>query len=275
MKYIYIAGLEHSGTTLTDHLLSQQPGAIGLGEIASFFSADHMAWYLRQWGANDDAMICSCGRDWEHCEFWGDIIGLCGLYSDQSLREKYGALVSYIRETRGDAVIIIDSSKSQTVLESLLQEISGWRVSRKDFLPIFNIKDVRSFSASVIAKMNTRRSVVAILRSFNWWLAENRTFMEFIETEYPDFVLNSYERLCADPESFCRAVSQRLDLPRGDDRDGESHIAMGNKNFLNQNRARISYDARWHDDRLIKLAYLLHHKARAFNKDIYERSQGS
>jgi len=54
MKYIYILGLEHSGTTLTDHMLSAHPRVTGVGEVAQFFSVDHMRHYLRD---NDGANV--------------------------------------------------------------------------------------------------------------------------------------------------------------------------------------------------------------------------
>jgi len=112
MKYIYIAGLEHSGTTLTGHLLSQHPHFMGLGEIASFFSSAHMAQYMARWGEYPDVNLCSCGKTWERCDFWGKLINLCGLNSDAPLIQKYGLLMDHIRSTLGEEIVVVDSSKS-------------------------------------------------------------------------------------------------------------------------------------------------------------------
>jgi hypothetical protein len=54
---------------------------------------------------------------------------------------------------------------------------------------------------------------------------------------------------------------------------GNSHIAVGNKDFIQRNRERIVYDSRWFENDAISLAYLIHQKARSFNKKIYRYGQ--
>ena len=57
---IYIfAGLEYSGTTVRDYLLSQSQGAAGLGQVHQFLSSNHMVNYMRQWVDQDDVEISS------------------------------------------------------------------------------------------------------------------------------------------------------------------------------------------------------------------------
>ena len=48
-----------------------------------------------------------------------------------------------------------------------------------------------------------------------------------------------------------------------------SHIAMGNKDFVVRNSSRIRYDFHWFLDDSIHLAYLIHNRARKFNKSLY------
>ena len=96
MKYIYIAGLEHSGTTLINHLIAQHPKALGLGEVSSYFDSGHMREYIKKWGGYSDVRLCSCGSDWDDCNFWGDIKELNGLVSDSPIKEKYVRLINYI-----------------------------------------------------------------------------------------------------------------------------------------------------------------------------------
>lgn len=50
-----------------------------------------------------------------------------------------------------------------------------------------------------------------------------------------------------------------------------SHIAMGNKDFTMRNRKRIRYDKRWLLEDQVEAVYLLHKKARHFNKSLYGR----
>lgn len=59
MKYIFIAGLEHSGSTLTNYLLSQPPKSIGLGEVWQFFNHKHTLNYIQKWGHCDDVNLYS------------------------------------------------------------------------------------------------------------------------------------------------------------------------------------------------------------------------
>lgn len=91
MKLIYIVGMEHSGTTLTDKYVGQQLNASSLGEIKGFCDVEHMGNYLRTWGDYPDAKMCSCESEWQHCEFWGDILSLAGCNSDAPLLSKYEA----------------------------------------------------------------------------------------------------------------------------------------------------------------------------------------
>src|SRR4249919_2753545 len=109
MKLVFVAGMEHSGTTLTDYLLSGHPRAVGIGEASTFFSPTHMAEWTRRWP--DDPHECSCGRTWTDCPFWGPLHSLCGLHSDAPLQEKYGRLVEHARQLFGDELLLVDSSK--------------------------------------------------------------------------------------------------------------------------------------------------------------------
>ena len=52
----------------------------------------------------------------------------------------------------------------------------------------------------------------------------------------------------------------------------ESHIAMGNKDFLMRNRSKIQYDQRWFHEDGIQLSYLLNHAARSLNKSMHQLS---
>ena len=148
MKIIYVVGLEHSGTTLTDHLLSTHPNILGLGEVASFFSPEHMRQYIDKWGKYPDVSLCSCKKDWRQCDFWGPIAGLCGLDSDTPILTKYQKLFSYIEKTQGEKTVIVDSSKSIATLKMLVENTSNLGISHNDIFVIFAIKDVRSFAAS-------------------------------------------------------------------------------------------------------------------------------
>jgi hypothetical protein len=274
MKYVYIAGLEHSGTTLVNHLMSAYPDVLGLGEVASFFSTGHMKNYMRRWGKYPDARLCSCGETWEGCDFWGAISGLNGLNSDRPLVDKYSELVRHVKSGYPPGQIIVDSSKGAPSLHALLESADQIGIRRDDVSVVLAVKDVRNFTASIAKKAESARSLLAHWKTFNWWLGTNRRFLSYLEGAGISFDLVLYEELCADPDQVLGRVLKKLGVDLNADiavKHNRSHIAMGNKNFVMRNRDRIRYDYRWFLEDGVSLTYLLHGRARKFNKKLYGR----
>lgn len=279
MKYIFIAGLEHSGTTLINHLLCQHPRALGLGEVASFFSVDHMSQYIAKWGKYPDVRLCSCGQSWDECSFWSDLIELNGLYSDLPLIEKYSRLFQHIVNKHNHAKFIIDSSKSLSTLKQIVGERDTMGLRKDDIFVILAIKDVRNFAASIAMKEQSRSYFINYLKSFNWWLGANKLFLDFFDEGAVKFEIVLYEKLCFDPAAIlnqiwekCQMGPERLEVRMDDISNASkhrSHIAMGNKDFVIRNSSRIRYDFRWFLEDRVHLAYLLHNRARKFNKSLY------
>jgi hypothetical protein len=272
MKYLYIAGLEHSGTTLLNHLLSQHPDAIGLGEVSSFFSPGHMRQYMEQWGNYADVRLCSCGKDWDACEFWGGVKELNGLVSDDSLRDKYQSLISYIKTRQGENSVVVDSSKNAWTLKMLIKHRQEIGIEAENLIVVVMIKDVRNFTTSIYSKEGSRRSMINYMRTFNWWLGANRSIFESLAVSGVQFVPMLYEQLCDNVEDQLKHIFDNAGLNCLDKislEHGGSHIAMGNKNFIMRNNSRIHYDNRWFLEDGIQAAYLLHAGARHFNKKLY------
>lgn len=278
MKYVYITGLEHSGTTLVTHLLSQHPKTLGLGEVASFFSPSHMKYYIERWGSYPDARLCSCGRSWGDCEFWGPLADLNGLISDIPVREKYKQLITQVRRLYGEDKVIVDSSKSLETLEIITNNASELGLEGSDLTAVAVIKDVRNFATSIKRKAGMKTGFLSCLRTFNWWFGANRRILEYLGQRGTRFDIILYERLCANPVKILHQISKGCGLSAEDTiklGHKHSHIAMGNKNFIERNRERLRYDNRWFTEDSINLVYLLHWKARQFNKSLYRREQGA
>jgi hypothetical protein len=174
MKLIYVAGIEHCGSTLTDFLLSRHPTTVGLGEVASFFSPVHMQWYLREWGELPDAKMCSCGKVWADCEVWGPLAALNGAGSDLPMIEKYSALLQHLASLYGNEIIAIDSSKSLATLTLLADNDDHLGLSFDDLLAVLAIKDVRSFAASMLRKEGAANSLRGTYSIFKRWLPNSR-----------------------------------------------------------------------------------------------------
>ena len=197
------------------------------------------------------------------------------------MTNRYNKLLSYIRKTHGDETIVVDSSKSIDGLAILIENAGTLGISPTDILVILTIKDVRSFSASIMNKHDSKKSLISVVRSFNYWLGSNKRMLDYIKASNVNFSINLYEELCADPSGFINKqlarVGRMTQTGEIDIKKNTSHIAMGNKDFVMRNRERIKYDSRWYHDDLINFIYLFHRKARAFNKYIYalQRATGA
>jgi hypothetical protein len=278
MKLIYVAGIEHCGSTLTDHLLSRHPDAVGLGEVASFFSPPHMKLYLQQWGEFPDARMCSCGKSWTDCEVWGALVHLNGAVSEAPLIEKYTALLGHVRALFGDDAISIDSSKSLAGLTFIVDNRDLLGMTPDDFLAVLAIKDVRSFSASILRKQGADGSLRATYNVFKRWLYRNGQFFEYFRRNGCKHYVSLYEKLCADPERLNRDVYRLLGVERRppvEAATARTHIAMGNKKFVANFQGHVSYDDGWQTNKRIKMAYLLHRACRRFNKGLYSVADDS
>ncbi len=275
MKFIYIAGIEHSGTTLTEQLLGSHPHVLSLGEINSFFSTSHMRNYMARWGSHDDVSMCSCGEEWSQCAFWAERTHLNGLNSTLPAREKYQLLIEDIDKHFGPDVVVTDSSKSLAGLTALHEASQSLGKVVTDIGVVFTVKDPRSFAASMKRKTGDS-SLLAAYRAMNLWTAGNQEILGYIEEKSMPMVLNLYEHLCLDPLTQINSVFRRLGTSEVDALDishQKSHIAMGNKDFLMRNRLQIRYDQRWFLDNRILAAYLLNGKARALNRRFYALSE--
>ena len=146
LALIYIAGLEHSGTTLLNDLLARQPGVLGLGEVGNFFSPSHMEAYLKKWGTYPDSRLCSCGSAWEECLFWGRVAHLNGKSSDVPQIQKYRILIEYIKSNYPDVKVIVDSTKSIETYHMLAVNICDFCVSAQCENTCFHV--TRRFSAA-------------------------------------------------------------------------------------------------------------------------------
>ncbi len=272
MKFVYVLGLEHSGTTLVSHLLGQHPNILALGEVASFFSNSHMEHYFRTWGDYPDVSLCSCGEDWSDCEFWKSLAHLSGQHSKQPTLAKYKLLFDHTKENYPQETVLVDSSKSLATLKLLAQNRIDLGISEKEFSIIFAVKDVRNFSTSIANKTNTNNSILANYRSFNWWLGECSEMINYLEKSTLSFQLNLYDIFCNNVDDFLHNQFESLGLAALDKINvshANSHIVMGNKNFTMRNKSEVIYDERWKKNRRANIVYAMHNKARAMNDYLY------
>ncbi len=289
MKVIYILGLEHSGTTLTDQLISGASGVVGVGEVARYFSPQQMSHYHRIWGHFDDAYRCSCGQLFDDCEFWRELQPHSGLHSDQAVAAKYAKLVDVAKKIYGNDVVLVDSSKSLSGLQNWLDNAPQLGLSESDFRIVFAVKDPRSFVASMLRKAEAKRreattnsvpatSLLSTLRHFNYWVGANREIFAYLSNintrTQVDVQLSLYEELCTNTSQVLARLTNGFIDPAHlstDINHNQAHIGIGNKSFIMRNRDQIKYDDAWRSNAVLKCIYAVHIKARKLNNEIYSK----
>jgi hypothetical protein len=273
VRYLFIAGLEHSGTTLTEDLLARRTGGVGLGEVAAMFSPPLMERYLARWGSLPDSQLCSCGEAWSSCPVWGPLASAWDPRSELPRIERHRRLVAHAREVFGERAILFDSSKSLYALEFLLAHGPRVGLEPEDLEVLFAVKDARGFAASILAKRGGESSLVAAMRAMRWWRRSNAQLLAALERSGVRFAISRYEDLCWSPDEQCDRLVEALGLPFSPPPEGGPvpHIAIGNKDYLNHTRGRVRYDARWLHDERIQLAYLLSPAVRRTNRELSRR----
>ena len=268
---VYVAGLEHSGTTLLTHLLSGFPKTIGLGEIFNLLNPTQLKNYHAAWGKDPEAYLCSCGQTWNECEFWGKVPNVQGDSCTASILQRYSGVIRLAESVFGNDVTLVDSSKN---MEFLLALRSHLQKTRPDIaLTVLHmIKDVRGFSISISQKSgSTQPSLLRILRSFNWWSGEVARTTALLKKASITSVTVLYDRLALTPEKTLKelGVKLSLDYDSYSTASKSSHIAIGNKLFTLHTINEIIYDTRWHFNNTVLLAYLMHTRARALNEKLH------
>ena len=142
--YVFILGLDHSRTTVTDIVLGKKIGAISLGEVRRTISPRGKEVANRK--------ICSCGSTYEGCEIWQK-------YANRSLFESKN-------------IAVIDSSK----------EIKHYRLNfskNDDVVTLLVLRKFRPWYASVLASRvrNNRNTIKSILTDKKFIMSNLRLYL--------------------------------------------------------------------------------------------------
>jgi hypothetical protein len=103
---VFIAGEQHSESTLLDALLSTHSEVCGLGEVSMLASKGKRDKYLSTKGTRP----CTCGRPISECPVWRTFIDLVEGNPDYGFDETYPKFLSIAKEYTNSA-FLSDSSK--------------------------------------------------------------------------------------------------------------------------------------------------------------------
>jgi len=268
-RIAFIAGLEHSGTTLLDFIVGGGTESVALGEVSSFIDSESRAIFLSRFGRFEDAHLCSCGKRHETCDMWAPVVDYMSENPSSDLVARYGEVIDSAVRNFGHEVVLSDSSKSVRALKTALEAAKGRPDT--DIRVLFAIKDVRSFVASITQtrQLGFRGQILC----FRWWQGGNQEIFSFLESTGVPYLVVFYEALCLRtrptvdricqflgirPDSYFDTLNAKLAHQR-------SHICMGNTDMAFRNRDEIRYDCRWFNHPSVNFLYCCELKARRIN----------
>ena len=274
MKYIYILGMEHSGSTLVSSLIAQNRSAVALGEVSRFLSPAQIGRYQQRWGKHGAAVTCSCGKTWWDCPFWSALEPFWGLNEKVAKLERFRGYFAYLRSIYPSDVSVVDSSKTLEDVSYIVENIDQFPLELCDIRVLLVAKDPRSFALSVKRKNDGKLSILNTVRAFNWWYAMNNRNLTYLHEKSIPWSCIQYERLCFDRGKSLARIFCANPEPRQAAEELQNHIVLSNKDFLSQESLDINYDYRWFSDTTIQWCYLLHPRVARLNRQLYQLNSG-
>lgn len=241
-KFVYIASLPHSGSTLLDLMLGGHSRCIGLGEVARFLERDL---------ENSRQAICSCGKTMETCDFWSQVASrLQAGPKNLDLAAKYLLVFDVFEKIFGEEYLLIDSSKHLPPLE-ILHGILPDKLA-----VLFLMKDVRS---ATISRIDNRRRKGTLPRRprlegfsgylFWQWYRRNQKMQRFFRERNLPVLQMGYEEVCLYPDLMMQKVCEFLEIEMKPAmcslQQSGSHVMRGNRMRYQKEKSEIRYDHRW------------------------------
>lgn len=242
---VFVAGLGHSGTTLTEMLLTRRPSICGLGETW-FYVSDTKNRRLAEGPAT---RRCSCGSSVEDCPVWGPYLGWWRRHPSSTYTERYRRLIDIVATTDPHSEVLVDSSKYVDPLRSIAAALDSGDLGNLELVVVHVVKDVRGW----VESQQRRRGggTIRAARAFRRWRHGNEELASSIRQARPARHLTiSYEDLCFDTDAtvarLCDAVG--VEATAGMDRpeSGHGHLGFGNRMRLDPvTSSALRYDSRW------------------------------
>ncbi len=215
--YIFILGLDHSRTTISDIVLGNKIGAISLGEVRRTISP--------MGKEADNIGLCSCGKEYEECEIWQKLLD--------------GSLLT------SKKVAVIDSSKDIRHYKKNFNK-------QDEVVTIFVLRKFRSWYSSVLkSRFRNKRHKFRSIWSDKIFLSSNlRLYLRrFWLFAYFEWLITHIRFLVAiEGKTFVISCSDDIDrvakeLGKFSD-TGSRHIVRGNRVLKDKNVELKNFDER-------------------------------
>ncbi|MBD3311255.1 MAG: hypothetical protein GF349_02005 [Candidatus Magasanikbacteria bacterium] len=249
MNIVFILGSGHCGSTLLDLILDCHSKIIGVGEFENV----------------GKEKLCSCGRDFEECELWKNILKHRDLSKLKIFRTKKDFLLNknnfyyYKKEMRS-----VDLNSYITENENMFDQVLGFFDQKKDFI-VDSSKNVDRFE--LLFKSNYIRPIILHVvrdgRAVTWsyfkkykkampymwkWFAQNFKIYYLKKRNKADYVFVRYENLAKNPKKEIERILNSLGLVYEENmlnfRNFTHHQAGGNRMRLSGTN-EIKEDVSW------------------------------
>lgn len=238
---VFIASLDHSGSTMLDLMLGSHSRLVGLGEvelvIKNFID-----------GSRDGLLrgVCSCGSIGSECAFWSRVIARWDDTDEMNYESGYRAVLFTFDELFGDAVSLVDSSKYISALKTV-RKVAPARVKVLHLL-----KDVRSFTVSRLDRIRERDNRTGLFlpfKQFASWYRVNKRLASYLSSSDIDHFRLGYEEICLDTRAIMKTISHFIGVDYEESTlrpsQSDSHCLHGNRMRLQSDKRNVIYDSRW------------------------------
>lgn len=273
MNVIFIAALDHSGSTVLEAFLSGFKNCLGIGEAYNMFS--HML-SLRYDALHFKQNNCSCGQVAGECPFWKDVLErFASPRPPSTMTECYQIVMRQAEIFMGPDVRIIDSSKYVPALSFLSETMS----SDENLSVIHLARDIRSWTSNRrrrflllkdTGKFPLKRKIKAQpVFLFRTWLRFNNRLHACIMRNKLDSINLGYEEFCFSLDNVRNLFCMKYGLSDKGKLGENMHNIVGNIVRGNQ----IQYDYRWLTDNSWKIPmFVMPDALRANTKFVYSNN---
>ncbi|MFW2439054.1 MAG: sulfotransferase [Arenicellales bacterium] len=237
---IFIASLDHSGSTMLDNILANHSQMVGLGEI------EYVIKQYINFPNSVEIQKCSCEIEAEKCAFWGEVILRFRKENHLTLPNGYEIVIEVFNKIYGESAILVDSSKYRTALR-VLKELPAVNVQVLHLL-----KDVRAYTISRLDRAREKFGKNGFLlphKQFRHWIRVNRSLLNILEDSNMPFMRVGYEEICLDPvgtlNKVCTFIDVKFEHSMLELNKGGGHCLVGNRMRLQNKNRRLIYDSRW------------------------------
>ena len=266
-KILFIASLDHSGSTLMELMLCSHPKVVGIGEANMLIDDD----LRRQRHQELGRRICNCGEPLSKCSLWSKFLSGVENQKTKKFEEKYSSIIDLCSNEFRNAEIIVDSSKYIKPLNCIHELIQNNVLVECDIYVIHLIKDARSYLSSM--KYRYRLNIFGIIAMLHKWFNYNNSIESYIIENKLGSIRIGYEELCFNSKLILTEVCKKVNISFNDSMldisNTKGHIGVGNPMRNHPTKSKnIIYDSRWFFETQIQIIYHCFPKIKKYNERV-------